>query len=83
MLNLLICIKPHNSTLGQPLRMAAYALDWGDSLNQCRRGGKRLTMVMMFVGGVVLVLDGIPILFLMYKTYGAGVFCFCPNPNSG
>ncbi len=83
MLNLLIRIKPHNSTLGQPLRMAAHALDWGDSLNQCRRGGKRLTMVMMFVGGVVLVLDGIPILFLTYKTYGAGVFCFCPNPNSG
>ena len=83
MLNLLIRIKPHNSTLGQPLQMAAHALDWGNSLNQCRRGGKRLTMVMMFVGGVVLVLDGIPILFLTYKTYGAGVFCFCPYPDRG
>jgi hypothetical protein len=40
--------------------MAAHASDWGDSFNQRRRGGKRLTMVMMFVGGgVVLVLDGI------------------------
>jgi hypothetical protein len=62
MLNLLIRIKPHNSTLGQPLRMAAHALDWGDSLNQRRWGGKRLTTVMMFVvcGEVVSVLDGIP-----------------------
>ncbi len=40
-------------------------------------------MVMMFVGGVVSVLDGIPVLFLPYKTYRAGVFCFHPNPNSG
>jgi hypothetical protein len=31
-------------------------------------------MVMMFVGGIVSVLDGIPVLFLPYKTYGAGVF---------
>jgi hypothetical protein len=28
----------------------------------------------MFVGGVVLVIDGILVLFLMYKFYGAGVF---------
>ena len=33
--------------------MAAHASDWGDSLNQCHRGGKRVTMVMIFVGGVV------------------------------
>jgi hypothetical protein len=59
--------------------MAAHALDWGDSLNQHCRGGKQLTMMMMFVWGVVSVLDGIPVLFLPYKTYGAGVFCFCPN----
>ena len=32
-------------------------------------------MVMMFVGGVVLVLDGILVLFLPYTTYWAGVFC--------
>ena len=29
-----------------------------------RRGGKRHTMLMMFVGGVVSVIDGIPVLFL-------------------
>jgi hypothetical protein len=41
------------------------------------RGGKRLTVVMMFVGGggVVSVLNGIPLLFLPYKTY--------PNPKAG
>ena len=42
-------------------------------------GGKRLLMVMMFVGGGGCV--GIPILFLLYKTYGAGVFCSHPNPK--
>ena len=31
-------------------------------------------MVMMFVGGVVLMLDGILVLFLLLETYGAGVF---------
>jgi hypothetical protein len=48
----------------------------------CWMGGKQLTMVMMFVGGggVVLVLDGILVLFLPYKTYGAGVFRSRPNP---
>jgi len=39
--------------------------DWGDSLNRCYRGGKRNTMVMMFVGGVVMMLDRILVLFLM------------------
>ena len=34
--------------------MAAHASDWGDLLNKCRRGGKQNTMVMMFVGVVVL-----------------------------
>jgi hypothetical protein len=65
MLNLLIFIKPRNSTLGQPLWMATHASKWGDPLNQHRRGGKRYTMVMMFVGGVVLVLDRISVLFLL------------------
>ena len=31
-------------------------------------------MVMMFVGGVVLVVDGILILFILYKSYKVGVF---------
>ena len=47
------------------------------------RGGERSTMVMMFVGGVVLVLDGIPVLFLLQETYDVGVFCPPPNQNSG
>jgi hypothetical protein len=51
-------IKPSVTALGQPLRMAAHTSDWGDSLNRCRRGGKRNTMVMMFGGGVVLLFDG-------------------------
>jgi hypothetical protein len=40
--------------------MAAHvlALDWGVSLNQRRRGGKLNTIMMMFVGGVVLIIDG-------------------------
>ena len=40
-------------------------LFFGDSLNRCRRGGKRVTMVMMFVGGVVLMFDGFLVLFLL------------------
>jgi hypothetical protein len=36
-------------------------------------------MVMMFVGGVVLLFDGILVLFL---SYGAGVFRSRPNPYS-
>ena len=31
-------------------------------------------MGMMFVGGVVLIVDGIPVLFLPLKINGAGVF---------
>jgi hypothetical protein len=31
-------------------------------------------MVMMFMGGVVLVIDGILVLFLLWESYGAGVF---------
>jgi hypothetical protein len=71
--------KPNVSALGQPLRMDTHALDWGDSLNPGCRWGKQLTMVVMFVG--CLVLGDYPniILFLPYKTYGVGVFCFRPN----
>jgi hypothetical protein len=79
----MIHIKPSLSALGQLLQMAAHKLDWGDSLNQRHRRGKWLTMVMMFVRGVVSVLDRIPILFLPYKTYGAGVLCSCHNPSRG
>ncbi len=60
--------------LGQPLRMAAHASDWGDSLNPHRRGGKRLTMLVMFAGCLVLGDEPNIILFLLYNTYQAGVF---------
>jgi hypothetical protein len=55
----MICIKLSIITLGlgQPLWMATHPSDWGDSLNQRRRGGKWNTMVMMFVGGVLLIVD--------------------------
>jgi hypothetical protein len=39
-----------------------------------RRGGEWNTMVMMFVGGVVLMLDRFFVLFLPYNIYGAGVY---------
>jgi len=79
---LLIYIKSHLTALGQPLRMASHVSDWGDSLNRRRRGGKRNTMVMMFVAGVVFVLmfEGFFVLFLSYIIYGAGVFRSRPNP---
>ncbi len=54
-----------------------------NSLNPRCRGGKWLTLVVMFVGCLVLGDDPNIILFLPYKTYGAGVFCFRPNQNSG
>jgi len=60
---LLLCYRI--IALGQPLWMADHALDWGDSLNQCRGGGQHYTMVMMLVGGVVSVCDRIPVLFLL------------------
>jgi len=73
-----VAMKPraHNSALGQPLPMAAHALDWGDPSNSRHRGGKWVTMVMMFV-------DEILVLFLLQKTDGAGVFRSRPNPYSG
>ena len=67
-------MKPCDSTLGQPLWMAIHAGDWGNPSKICHRSGKRYTIVTMFVGGVVSVVNGILVLFLPYKTYGAGVF---------
>jgi len=37
-------------------------------------------MVMMFVGRVVLMFDGLLVIFLPYNIYGVGVFCYCPSP---
>jgi hypothetical protein len=66
MSNVTIFMKPSQSALSEPLWMAAHASDWGDALNQCHRGGgKQNTTVMMFWGGVVLMLDGILVLFLL------------------
>jgi hypothetical protein len=73
--------KPSVSAFGQPLWMATHVSDWGNLLNPRCRGGKRLTMVVMFVGCLVLGDDPNIILFLPYKTYGAGVFLFPPEPK--
>jgi hypothetical protein len=54
--------------------VAAHALDWGNSLNPHHWRGKRLTMAVMFVGCLVLGDNPNIILFLLYKTYKAGVF---------
>ena len=40
-------------------------------------------MVMTFGGGVVSVVDEILVIFLLYKTYGVGLFSFRLNPDSG
>jgi hypothetical protein len=40
-------------------------------------------MVMMFVGGVVMMLEGFLVIFLPKKICGAGVFCSHPNPYRG
>jgi hypothetical protein len=60
--------------------MAAHASDWGNSLNPRHRRGKWLTMVVMCVGCLVLGDDPNIILFLPYKTYGAGVFVSARTP---
>jgi hypothetical protein len=65
--------KPNVSALSQPLWMTAHALDWGSSLNPHHRRGKRLTMVVMFVGCPVLGDNSNIVLNLPYKPYGAGV----------
>ena len=64
MVILTIYVKPSVSALDQSLQMAAHASDWGNLLNQRRRGGKQNTMAMMFVGGVLLLFDRLLVLFL-------------------
>jgi hypothetical protein len=63
--------------------MAAHASNWGDLLNLHHRKGKQHTMVMMFVRGVVLVVDGIPVLFLLQESHEGGVFCSRLNLDRG
>jgi hypothetical protein len=73
----------HSSNLQNAANFVLRPLYWGDSLNQHRRGGKRNTMVMIFVGGVVLMFEGFLVLFLLLIIYAAGVFCSRPNPYRG
>jgi hypothetical protein len=54
--------------------MATHASDWGYPLNIRLGGANSPPQVMMFVGGVVLAVNGILEVFLPYKSYGAGVF---------
>jgi hypothetical protein len=42
--------------------------------------GKRNTMVMMFVGGVVLMLEGFLVIFLPVENLRGGSFSFPPEP---
>jgi len=56
--------------------MAAHTSDWGDL-------GKRVTMVMMFVGGVMLMFNGFLVLFILYNIYRVGGFCSRLNPYRG
>ena len=60
--------------------MTAHVSDWGDPSNWCHRGCKWVSMVTIFVGGVVLMFNGIIVWFLLWETYGAGVFLFLPEP---
>ena len=65
---LIVNSKPSLRNLGQPLWIAAHASDRGDPLiPRCRRG-KSHTMVMMFVGEVVSVVDEILVVFLLHKS---------------
>ena len=50
-------------------------------MNPHPRGDERLPMVVMFVVSLVLGEDPNIVLFLPYKTCGAGVFHSCPNPK--
>jgi hypothetical protein len=63
--------------------MADHVSDWGNSLNRRRRVGKRVTMVMMFVWGVVLMFGGFLVLFLPCDICGAEFFRSHPNPYRG
>ena len=65
---LIVNSKPSLRNLVQPRRMAAHASDQGDPLiPRCIRG-KSYTMVMMFVGEVVSVVDEILVVFLLHKS---------------
>jgi hypothetical protein len=76
----MIRIKPRISALGQALRMAAHLSNWGDPLNLRRRGGKRVTIVTMFVRGSCVDarrnLSTIPTV----GNLRGGSFSFRPNP---
>jgi hypothetical protein len=54
--------------------MAAHASGYGYPSNIRRRRGKRHIFVMMIVGGFLLVIGRILVVFLPYKSYGVGGF---------
>ena len=49
--------------------MAACMSDWSDLMNQRRRGGKLLNMVVIVVGCFVLGDDPNIVLFLLYNSF--------------
>ena len=78
MSNLTIILKPSVRALSQPLRMAVHTLDWGDLSNQCRRGGKQVTMVAMFVGGSCVDCS-MELLYYSYRMKLVGWEFFVPH----
>jgi hypothetical protein len=60
-------IKPRQTAIGRPLWMTAHASDWDSSLNAHSRGAKWLTMVVMFVGCLMFVLDDDPNIVYFYR----------------
>jgi len=72
-----------NSPAGPPT--CGWRLDWADPLSQCSRGGgaNNSPWWWCLCGGAVLVLARIPVLFLLYETYGRGDFRYLQNPNRG
>jgi hypothetical protein len=73
-ISLPIYIKPSNNALNIPLQKRFPASDLSDPLVPPHGRGKWHTMVMMFVGGLVSVVNGIHVLFVLYRSYGVGVF---------
>jgi hypothetical protein len=75
MLNFLIRIKPHISTLGQPLWKRLPALDWVDPLIPRHRRVKRLRHGGDVCGLLCWWWMVLSVLFLLKESYGKGVFC--------
>ncbi len=79
MTNLSFYIKSSNSAFDRPLRKRYSASDWPDPQIPPHRRGKWHTMVMMFVGEVLSIINRNLVLFPPQESYGAEVFCSCQN----